>query len=596
MSFRRRTYPELMDNILTRLIGGIAAESYPFPPANSSEPPYQHPLERPPVKKITSVYGLRNGSNYAFKQEVDFMLVDEQVLEWIDGGALPDKGSTFQVNYFSGATSSPVTDIHVGSVARTLMEAAALEMAGLYAQMQVVYDAGFIDTATGKSLDHVVALLGVERALAGYNTVTLEFKRSPGSKGEIFIPAGTRVLSEDATFEYETTAEVKLVDGQTSVKVTGRDLLPANDPIIGGQLSLLAKPISGIEGVSNPDASTLSEQDESDESLRTRARNFLHNSEKATLAAIKNVITRQKLLADVVEHAPGEVEITFHSGDLTPERKKEIEKAIDDVRPAGILMSYQYASAPQSVNIEMRLTTDNSLLTQELRAIQDQVRTKITDYFSKLEVKADGSMNKLIGMVLSDARIQDVRILSVTVDGSDVLNRESGIISLANNPTELGDLTITDPNLPTVLQVSVSFPKNFDSVDQTQIETALTEDIAYLNELNAVEINAGTPPEELARRDLNFGRLALAIPLPSTSRLSLQDFDSVIGTPESPDLPTEEDLGNYEVQWSFVTETGMTYLITDEASTPYQLSPFERLTLGGVEIHVTAPVEEPVDG
>ncbi len=167
MSFRRRNYPELMDNILTRLIGGIAAESYPFPPAVSSEPPFQHPLERPPVKKITSVYGERNGSSYAFRQDVDYTLVDEQILQWVDGGALPDAGSTFQVNYFSGATSSPVTDIHVGSVARTLMEAAALEMAGLYAQMQVVYDAAFIDTASGKSLDHVVALLGLERVPAG---------------------------------------------------------------------------------------------------------------------------------------------------------------------------------------------------------------------------------------------------------------------------------------------------------------------------------------------------------------------------------------------------------------------------------------------
>ena len=252
MSFRRRNYPELMDNILTRLIGGIAAESYPFPPAGGNKAPFRHPLERPPVQKINSVYGERNGSSFAFQQEVDYTLLDEQVLQWVDGGALPDKGSTFQVNYFSGATSSPVTDIHVGSVARTLMEAAALEMAGLYAQMQVVYDAGFIDTASGKSLDHVVALLGIQRVLAGHNLVTLEFKRSQGGRGEIYIPAGTRVLSDDATFEYETTAEVKLVDGQASVKVNARDLIPANDPVPGGQLSILAKPISGIDGVSNP--------------------------------------------------------------------------------------------------------------------------------------------------------------------------------------------------------------------------------------------------------------------------------------------------------------------------------------------------------
>ena len=596
MSFRRRTYPELMDNILTRLIGGIAAESYPFPPANSKQAPYRHPLERPPVKKITSVYGMRNGNSYAFKQEVDFILLDEQVLEWVDGGALPDPGSTFQVNYFTGSTNSPITDIHVGSVARTLMEATALEMAGLYAQMQVVYDAAFLDTASGKSLDHVVALLGVDRALAGHNTATLEFKRSPGSKGEIFIPAGTRVLSADATYEYETTAEIKLVDGQASVKVNSRDLIPANDPIVGGELSILAKPISGIETVSNPDASSLTEEDESDESLRTRARNFLHNSERGTLAAIKNVINRQRLQADVVESAPGELMITFHSGDLTPERKKEIEKAIDDVRPAGIQVIYIYAGAPKAVNLEIRITTDNTLLEPELRDIQDELKEKVANYFATLDVNANGSINKLIGLLLSDARIQDIRILNVNVDGGDVLDRESGIIQLADQPTELGELIVTDPNLPTVVQVTVSFPSNADSPDKAQIEAALSEDLAYLNELNAAEINASTPAEELAKRELSFAKLALALPLPEQDRFSLQQFDNVAGTPDQPTLPTAEDLGHYNAQWTFATESGISYLINGDSVQSFTLSAFERLTLGGIEIQVTAAEEELTDG
>ena len=584
-----------MDNILTRLIGGIAAESYPFPPAGSDAPPYKHPLERPPVKKITSVYGLRNGSGYAFKQGEDFTLEDEQILAWNEDGALPDKGSTFQVNYFSGATSSPVTDIQVGSVARTLMEAAALEMAGLYAQMQVVYDAAFIDTASGSSLDHVVALLGVNRYLAGHNTATLEFNRAQGSRGEIFIPAGTRVLSADGNFEYETVAEVKLADGQSTVKVTARDLIAANDPVMGGDLSILAKPISGIESVANPGASNLAEQDESDSELRTRARNFLHHSERATLAAIKNVISRQRLLADVVEKETGEVEVTFHSGDLSPERKQEIEKAIDDVRPAGIQMTYRYAGAPQAVDIELRLTTDSSLLPRELRAIQDDIRDRVGDYFAKLEVKAAGSANKLVGLVLNDPRVQDVRILAVNAAGVDVLNRESGAIEIADTPTELGQLVITDPNLPTAVHLQVSFPKNLDSVDKPQLEQAIRDDIAYLNELNAVELASDTPPAELARRSLSYAKLALALPLPTSPRTPLQAYDSTIGTADEPALPDAETLGGYSMQWLFATESGVTLVVDSGASEPYKLSAFERLTFDGVDIQVTAPAEEPAD-
>lgn len=593
MSFRRRTYPELMDNILTRLIGGIAAESYPFPPATGTAPPLRHPLERPPVKKISSVYGLRNGSGYRFSEGVDFTLEDEQVLQWVDGGALPDKGSTFQVNYFSGATTSPVTDIQVGSVARTLMEAAALEMAGLYAQMQVVYDAGFIDTASGTSLDHVVALLGIDRFRAGHNTTTVEFRRAQGSRGEIFIPAGTRVLSEDANFEYQTLAEVKLAEGQAAVKVSARDLIPANDPVLGGDLAILARPISGIEGVSNPGDSVLAEQDESDEELRTRARNVLHNSERATLPAIRNVISRQRLLAEVAETEVGEVTVTFHSGNLPPERKQEIEKAIDDVRPAGIVMHYVYASAPQRVDLELRIYTDTSLLPQELRAVQDQIREGIGDYFATLEVKAAGSINKLIGRVLADPRVLDVRFLSVSAGGTDVLQRDSGLIDIAGTPTELGDLVITDPNLPTVVQLKVSFPANRDSVDATLMEQAMRDDIAYLNELNAVELGASPAPEALAQRALGFGKLALALPLPTSPRTALQSYDTLAGTPEAPPLPTEAGLEDYRLQWLFITESGLTVIVDGDSSPPYPLSAFERLSFGGVEVQVTAAVEEP---
>ncbi len=37
MSLRRRTFPEVLDNVLTALMGGVAAEAHPFPPAAGGE-------------------------------------------------------------------------------------------------------------------------------------------------------------------------------------------------------------------------------------------------------------------------------------------------------------------------------------------------------------------------------------------------------------------------------------------------------------------------------------------------------------------------------------------------------------------------------
>jgi len=589
MSFRRRAYPELVDNILTRLIGGVAAESYPFPPA--IKPPFKHPLERPPVRTITSVYGLRNGESVQFKSGVDFELQDSQVLVWKENGGVPDKGSTFQVNYIGGKSAGPVTDIQVGSVARTLLEAAALEMAGLYAQMELVYQSGFVDTAQGSALDQVVSLLGIDRVLAGRNSATLEFRRTVGSRGDIFIPALTRVLTADGAIEYETTAAVTVVDGQTVVKVGARDTVDANDPVPAGALVLIAKTISGIDSVSNSEPSTVTASDEADNDLRTRAKSFLHGSERGTLAAIRQAIARENVLADVSESAPGIVNIIFHGGDFTPEQKLRIERAVDEVRPAGILMNYSYAASPQAVDIEIRLTTQKGLLEEDLRRIQGDIKNKIADYFRKLEVKATGSINRIVGAALETAGVEDVRILGATVEGNDVLDRESGVLAIGGAPTVLGELIITDPNLPTLLQVSVRFPKNIAAPDKSAITAALNAEIAYLNQLNAVDLPPSAGLAELAKRQLSFGRLALSLPLPAKTTLGMANYDAAVATGTAPALPGIEALGNYSVQWTFISETGLGTIIDAADSPMYVLSDFERLSLGGVEVQVTQAVE-----
>ena len=103
---------------------------------------------------------------------------------------------------------------------------------GLYAQLQAVYESAFVDTATGSSLDNVVALLGIERVRGGRPAGEVEFTRAPGSPGEITIPAGTRVATADGNVEYETTETVAMAQGQGTIRVVARDLEP-NDSAAG---------------------------------------------------------------------------------------------------------------------------------------------------------------------------------------------------------------------------------------------------------------------------------------------------------------------------------------------------------------------------
>ena len=99
-----------------------------------------------------------------FREGVDYELrPDGQTLRWLSGATLPDEGSIVHVNYLREDVPPTLTDLQVGSVLRTLAESVALEIARLYAQLDAVYDAAFIDTATGSALDQVVALLGIAR-------------------------------------------------------------------------------------------------------------------------------------------------------------------------------------------------------------------------------------------------------------------------------------------------------------------------------------------------------------------------------------------------------------------------------------------------
>ena len=87
-------------------------------------------------------------------------------------------------------SDSPLTDINVGSVTRTVTEAIAREIAFVYQQINQAYFSAFIDTATGKALDLVVSIIGVQRKTKEFAEGLVTFFRDPSAgDGNITIPA-----------------------------------------------------------------------------------------------------------------------------------------------------------------------------------------------------------------------------------------------------------------------------------------------------------------------------------------------------------------------------------------------------------------------
>ncbi|MBV9773314.1 MAG: baseplate J/gp47 family protein [Gemmatimonadetes bacterium] len=584
MSFRRRTFPEVLDNLLTSATGGVAAESHPFPPPGASAAPYRHALEQPPVAEVSSVFGSRNGEPHTFRKGTDYLLLgDRQTLEWQKGAELPDPETLVHVNYFPAAAQPVVTDVYTGSVVRTLAETVALEMSRVYAQLESVYRSGFVDTATGTALDNVVALLGIERVESGHAAGLVEFTRSPGTAGAITIPAGTRISTVDGKVEYETTDSVTLADGQRTIRVMARDL-ETNDPLPADSLVVLPVTIAGIVGVTNPAPTAIATQDETDEELRTRAKTFLHGSERATVGALTAAIARQGVRAEVVEdpETPGLVAINLHAEPeiLTPDLRQRILQAIEDTRPVGVRIDPPARLTPAKVDLSVRLATRDGMSEAELRGTQDAVRGIVTDYFARLGVREDGSVNRIVGDVMAVPGVVDVRLVAATVTAGgatqDVLDRDAGLLHLSGAPTVLGDLQLADPALPTVLTATVFFDAADPPPDAPAIRTALQDALTTLNALNAAEPPAGGTT---GQRTLSYARLAYVVPLPGRPGGTLQDYDAAAsaGTPPAPST------GSYRLELVLTLESGLSRILSP-TSDGYTLTPFERISLGSAEV------------
>lgn len=218
------------------------------------------------------------------------------------------------------AMTTVVTDFEVGSVARTMYESFAYEMALLYEKMQLVYLSAYVDTATGNQLDQVVAVLGIQRSQPDYAEGTVSFQRD-GAGQEIVIPTGTLVATqESSTGEkkvYSTSKEAVLGATKTIVEVTvrgidrGEEFETAADTIV-----VMPRPVPGIKFVNNDNPIRLvGKRRETDDELRERAKNALISSGKASAIAIENALlslsgVRDARVKEDFQYARGMVDIT----------------------------------------------------------------------------------------------------------------------------------------------------------------------------------------------------------------------------------------------------------------------------------------------
>jgi hypothetical protein len=267
----------------------------------------------------------------------------------------------------------------------------------------------------------------------------------------------------------------------------------------------------------------------------------------------------------------------LHGGVLDPDRRARLERAVDQVRPAGITVQLLDGSVPAKVSIDLRITTAKGLLEAQLRAAQDSIRKKFTDYFAALPIKSDGSVTRLIGLAIGVDGVEDVRITAAKTGLTDVLDIAAGALKLASQPTELGEIRITDPALATALTLVVRYPRSEPIPDQAALGAAVESALATLNAL------AENPnPADTAKRTLGWSRLTRVLPLPHAGWTTATLAQQFAGAPATGDA----EVGKYTVQWVFTRPTGVSQVLDAAAAPALALAPEERLSLARASVEV----------
>ncbi|MFN7963270.1 MAG: baseplate J/gp47 family protein [Thermoanaerobaculia bacterium] len=462
MSFLERSFPDVVRDVLTNLTQGVVGEAHRIDAYDPKARPLVLPevvLERRPVRRVSRVQGFIAAAEpdqepipYTFGL-ADYQLIplseggqDFAKLRFLPFGKRPAPGTNLVVNYYPRSTDpTPITDLNVGSVARTLVEALSRELALGWAQLNLVYDSAFLGTASGPSLERVVELLGYRRFEAGRASGTVTFRRRPGLAGSITVPAGTPVADGADKIRYETIETHEMLAGESVAEVRVRGVSAATPPVEAGVLTVIQRAIAGLESVTNERPTSRASEAETDEELRSRARSALLASDKGTPAAIRFGLLQLPEVRDVrviemPNGVPGEIRVEVAvdppqpvSSPLPP----RVLARLDELRPAGIRVLAAGVGVTEATASLALTLAGPPRPPADVEPIRTAARERLLAEVQKKGVGETLRLRPLAAALLADPQLVDVALAlgvkggPVPAEGADLVPAPGTSVSLA---------------------------------------------------------------------------------------------------------------------------------------------------------------------
>lgn len=431
MSFTPRSYEDIVRDLLTTLTNGTVREQVGI--VEDSGEIYTKKLKSRPVRRVSYIEEIRTDEE-GLKKRIRYTPADYELIASGDDGDTHDtihfrKGkqtplanSVVEVNYYPVQVQpSALTDCNVGSVTRTLMETFARQLALTELSLKHIYESAFLETATGRALDKIVALMGIRRIPSGHPTVSVLFTRAPGTSGRITIPANT-VITNDKGDRYKTLQTLVLESYEQSREVTASGETSGTGAVTEKELNRLETVIAGISRVNNLKPSSKRSAPESDNDLRLRASHALHGIMGGTYNALKYGIlgiagVKSVSINEFPHGIAGEIGIEVSYSEDSPEVRTKVSEKIKELRPAGIRVIQSEASKKIiTVHIEF-VMAGSGLIAEELEQVKSSIQNNIESYLSHIAPGGIARQAKMVSLILADERIIDAHISLVPETG-----------------------------------------------------------------------------------------------------------------------------------------------------------------------------------
>lgn len=302
-------------------------------------------------------------------------------------------------------------DKQEGSVIYDALAPAAMELAQMYAELDVVLRLAFGETSTGEYLDRRAADFGVYRKQA---TPAIRKGVFTDEEGVPFdVPIGSRFRLNDMVY----VAIGKIADGQ--FRMQAETLGSAGNQEFGSLLPI--EPIDGLGTAILADVLVPGEDEESDDSLRKR---FLQKVREPGTSG--NAADYKRWATEVAGvgsarvtplwNGPGTVKITIVNTDMQPattELVAQVQEYIEQVRPIGAAITVASATGkPISVSANVILASGYTL-----QNVQDAFAASLDEYLKEIAFSMTYVSYAKIGtLLLSTPGVIDYSEL--TVNGS----------------------------------------------------------------------------------------------------------------------------------------------------------------------------------